>query len=363
MILRSILVMVTLLPNAHSWTTTLSIISRSVTFKESSHSLVNLEEAPVDRTSSGLQRLLVADPQKRLESVKSENMSSQRYRRNKMNLFSSFAVVILACLAIFPFDSSNAAFAHGCVSSSTHSSADIRKVEMFDKKSQMLLSSIDDDMANLGKALDSKAWRESLTPPTDEKPQIKPPSDMQFSSQIRDSENSKAAGPNLSSVLKGVQSRNGEGNGRIPIIEGMVYMKDQNQRPDPSDIIVLTVSSPSQPDIILAGAKYPVYKARIPFNFRFYNQNIIKGKESTFVEAAKGEDFFISAAVCRDPNWNDGEIRSLNDLKAPKLPCSKEERTFEAKGISKLLKVPGMDNENDDLFVRAPAALPLEITN
>lgn len=353
--------MIGLSPNAQSLTTTsLSNISRSARFKESSHHLPNLEHAASGRTLR-LQSFC-RYPNKPLKSVTPDNMSSQILRRNKKNFFSLFAVVVSACLIIFPFGSSYHAFAHDFVARSTHSTAEVRKADMSNLNSQILLGSIDDDMANLGKALDSKAWRESLTPPTDEKPQIKPPSDVKFSSQSKASENVNASGPNLSSVLKGTQSKNGDGNGRISIIEGMVYMKDQNQRPDPSDIIVLTVSSPSQPDVILAGAKYPVYKARIPFNFRFFDQNIIKGKESIFVEAAKDEDFFVMATVCRDPNWIDGEVRSSNEIKELKLPCSREEQMFEAKGISKLLKVPGLDNEDGDVFVRAPAALPLEIT-
>lgn len=157
----------------------------------------------------------------------------------------------------------------------------------------------------------------SLSPPTSQRPQIKPPAQLT-------SPSSKTP------------------NTRNPIVQGLVYMADAKDRPDPSDVIVLTVSSVSAPDQIIAGAKYPVYKARIPFNFQFYQANILKAKENLYKQSVN-EDYLVEASVCPQ--------------EAIKLPCTSEERLYEARGISKMIQLPGMIEQ---ALVRAPATLPLE---
>lgn len=181
----------------------------------------------------------------------------------------------------------------------------------------------DDDNDNSNKDNDTNtAWikNNGLTPPTSQRPQIKPPAQLQSLSGSKTS------------------------NGKSPIVQGLVYMVDAKDRPDPSDVIVLTVSSVSAPDEIVAGAKYPVYKARIPFNFQLYQANIIKGKEEDlYKRQLEKEDLLVEASVCPQ--------------EAVKLPCKSEERLYEAKGISKMIQVPGMA---EPTLFRAPASLPLE---
>lgn len=177
------------------------------------------------------------------------------------------------------------------------------------------------NMERVADGLTTQKLENGLSQPTDERPQIKPPTQLQ--APVTQTAKSKA---------------------RSPIVEGMVYMMEKYERPDPSDMIVLTVTSRSQPDEILAGAKYPVYRARLPFNFQLYEANILKGKYDSFQNSADG-DLMVVATVCPQ--------------EAASFPCSKKESLYEAKSISKMLQIPGMQ-EGD--LVRTPAALPLTQT-
>lgn len=159
-------------------------------------------------------------------------------------------------------------------------------------------------------------WMQSLTPPTDERPQIIPPTRNNLQLQAS------------------------------PVMEGMVYLLDKNDRPETNDLIVITMTTIDDPNTVLAGAKYPVSRARIPFNFQLKDANVIKGKEDLF-RASLEKDLLIQANICPEA--------------ASSIPCTKEESTFIAKGISKLVKIPGM-KENEQVIVRTAAALPLSRT-
>jgi len=176
------------------------------------------------------------------------------------------------------------------------------------------------NMERVDNELTTQRLQNGLSQPTDEKPQIRPLAQLQA--------------PNAR-ISKG----------KTPIVEGMVYMMDKYERPDPSDFIVLTVVSNSLPDEILAGAKYPVYKARLPFNFQLYEANILKGKNDVYKKNSGG-DLIVTATVCPQ--------------EATAFPCSSQESLYDAKGISKLLQIPGMQ---DGDLVRTPAALPLQQIN
>eukprot|EP00558_Chaetoceros_sp_UNC1202_P003293 CAMPEP_0197242848 /NCGR_PEP_ID=MMETSP1429-20130617/8472_1 /TAXON_ID=49237 /ORGANISM="Chaetoceros sp., Strain UNC1202" /LENGTH=258 /DNA_ID=CAMNT_0042702949 /DNA_START=20 /DNA_END=796 /DNA_ORIENTATION=+ len=211
--------------------------------------------------------------------------------------------------------------------------------------------------------------RRGLSLPTDERPQIKPPTGLDLQSPQSQASSMASTTPSFpsSSTLPSKNKKNG------PIMEGMVYMMKSNsnsnnnsdnndERPDPTDVIVLTLASSSQPGTVLAGAKIPMYKTRMPFNFQFYPANILKGREGAYEEAVKGStaginknngdgkdvasgDFIVTARVCPE------------NSKA--FPCTAEESTYEARGVSKFLQVPGM-HEGD--VVRTAAALPLQRT-
>lgn len=164
---------------------------------------------------------------------------------------------------------------------------------------------------------------QSLTPPTDERPQIRPPDKSLLSQQPLDPKTT-------------------------PIMEGMVYLLDSDDRPNINDVIVITMASMSDPENILAGAKFPVYKARLPFNFEMKFANVIKGKESLY-SMAMDKDLLIDVRVCPED--------------ALHIPCLKEESTFVAKGVSKLITLPGMKEEDEKIIVRTAAALPLTRNN
>lgn len=158
-------------------------------------------------------------------------------------------------------------------------------------------------------------FQNGLREPTPETPQIVPPS------------------------LSGMQPSGADA--KKPIVEGLIYMEEKYDRPDFTDVIVITVRSMNEPSEILAGAKYPVSKARLPFNFKFYEANILKGKADSF-RVLKDKDYIVEAVVCGENSKS--------------FPCSEDESVFSAKSISKLLPIPGIQ-EGD---IRTPASLPLK---
>lgn len=133
-------------------------------------------------------------------------------------------------------------------------------------------------------------------------------------------------------------------DGRSPIIQGLVYLKDpESSRPDFSDNLVITVTSSSSQQT-LAGAKIPVTKVRFPSQFNLYKENILPAKvqewESTI---ASKDDIFVNAKICPES--------SISKV------CSDGESTFQARGISKVVKnLPGM---RDGDIVRTAASLGL----
>lgn len=149
-------------------------------------------------------------------------------------------------------------------------------------------------------------------------------------------------------------------------------------RPDPSDTLILTVSIPTDPNNILAGARIPIYKVnRFPFQFQMFVPNIVKGKEEQFWSANDNDDYLIQGRICRQKE--DEVVRtsivsvdsalsssiatapsssSTVSTSQPKsILCEESDIIFEGRGISKLLKnVPGLDDGN---VVRTAAAVPL----
>jgi hypothetical protein len=200
------------------------------------------------------------------------------------------------------------------------------------------------DIANNIGGLNLNSIRESLVPASDDRPQIKLP------------ENSINSNPSLTTQPPPLSSNSiyttpttaNKNNDKSPIMEGMVYLLNNNIRPELNDNIILTISSTSNPDTVLAGAKYNVYKAKYPFNFRMFDANIIKGKEEIWREIDRdgGGDYIVTARVCPE------ESRSL--------PCSDEESTFYARSVSKLLKLDNLPGANEGDIVRTAVSLPLK---
>jgi hypothetical protein len=146
----------------------------------------------------------------------------------------------------------------------------------------------------------------SLATPTQDRPQIKLPGNLR---QDKDSS----------------------------VLEALLYLGDPQVRPGPLDTIVITVRD-SRSGILLAGAKLPVQKTRLPVQLRLYKQNVVQPEAWD-----RAEDVTVRAVVCPD-----GTV----------IPCSESDITMQAEGISKIVRnLPGLP---EGMGVRAGAALPLK---
>ena len=234
------------------------------------------------------------------------------------------------------------------LAANAHSTNDNRVEPSFFMTSTLVSSN---DMNNInssvGGGIDLNSIRQSLVSPTDDKPQIT----MQGSSVAPSPSTSSTT-----SVRRGDITKT-----KSPIMEGMVYLlKNSSERPDLNDNIILTLSSTSNPDNILAGAKYKVYKAKFPFNFKMYDENVLKGKEEEWKQLVMGSsngntivggsggggDFLVTARICPE------EITVL--------PCKEEESTYFARGVSKLLKIENLPGANEGDIIRTAVSLPLQ---
>lgn len=242
-------------------------------------------------------------------------------------------------------DNMNVANAFTTLNYDQISSFPTTSTKLHDKQEEQKLNINADitDIANNIGGLNLNSIRESLVPASDDKPQIKLP------------ENSINSNPSLTTQPPPLPSRSiyttptaNKNNDKSPIMEGMVYLLNNNIRPELNDNIILTISSTSNPNTVLAGAKYNVYKAKYPFNFRMFDANIIKGKEEIWKEIDRdgGGDYFVTARVCPE------ESRSL--------PCSDEESTFYARSVSKLLRLDNLPGANEGDIVRTAVSLPLK---
>jgi hypothetical protein len=126
-----------------------------------------------------------------------------------------------------------------------------------------------------------------------------------------------------------------------PILEALLYLGDPQVRPGPLDTIVITVRD-AESGVPLAGAKLPVSKARFPVQLRLYKQNVlVQPPEEEAWDRA--QDVTVRAVVCPY-----GTV----------IPCSENDITMRAEGISKLVRnLPGLPEKG--VGVRAGAALRL----
>lgn len=124
-----------------------------------------------------------------------------------------------------------------------------------------------------------------------------------------------------------------------PILEALLYLGDPQVRPGPLDTIVITVRD-AESGVPLAGAKLPVSKARFPVQLRLYKQNVLVQPPEAWDRA---QDVTVRAVVCPC-----GTV----------IPCSENDITMRAEGISKLVRnLPGLPEKG--VGVRAGAALRL----
>ena len=113
------------------------------------------------------------------------------------------------------------------------------------------------------------------------------------------------------------------------LCQGMVYLSSEQDRPDPSNVLILTAASPSQPNVPILGAKYNVYQAKFPFQFTMGRANILNNAREDEEESNNNgvniqeEDWIVTARTCPS------EVS---------LPCPQDQSMFVARGISKVLK-------------------------
>lgn len=152
----------------------------------------------------------------------------------------------------------------------------------------------------------------SLKAPTDDTPQIVMPS-----RQADGSKNTNDA--------------------NAPLVQGLVYMSNPRQeRPDISDVLILTVRDVDK-ETVLAGAKIPVSRLRLPLSFSMYDKNVLPGQ----ILNGQTGDLIVNAKICPSTTL-----------------CSEEEASFQATGIAKVItNLPGLD---DGTTMRAAASLGLK---
>ena len=175
-----------------------------------------------------------------------------------------------------------------------------------------------------------------LKPPTEDKPQI---------------------------TLGDRSSVSNESVKRKPIIQGLVFFpeiapSDPTAKVPPgqqekqaldyySDVLVLTAASATQPDLVLAGAKFPVSAVRFPFSFEMYNENLLtsrSGVQNAWDSVEKTGDIIVKAIICPSD--------------ASTLPCDINETKKSAQGVAKLItNLPGL---KEGETIRAPASLGLQ---
>lgn len=128
---------------------------------------------------------------------------------------------------------------------------------------------------------------------------------------------------------------------KAPIVQGLVYLADLQERPGYLDTLILTVRDRSRPEQVLAGAKLPVSMIRFPLDFRMYDQNILPDKRELWNQIEG--DLLVQAKVCPE---------------GTPLPCSDGESSMSARGIAKVVRgLPGME---DGTQIRTGASLRLE---
>ena len=175
----------------------------------------------------------------------------------------------------------------------------------------------------------------------------------------------------------------------------MVYLKNpkSERRPFSSDVIVLSVRTTLEPNVIVAGAMIPVSRipsSGFPFQFRINAKNAIQNKASssspqeTWNYVMNNNDLLVQAVVCdRDTirfenggkkNRNIYEVLDICQL-APVEHDSMSTR-LSGEGIAKLIRYTGSNTMDklessssaseskftttpNEVIIRAPVSLPL----
>jgi len=143
----------------------------------------------------------------------------------------------------------------------------------------------------------------------------------------------------------------------------MIYILDhrdaiEESRRDSSQILLLTISTSSQPDRIIAGAKIPLIDiSRFPIQVILNQGNILPTLSKDEKEdVTKRQDLKVIASICSIENEQQQE-RETSSVKM--IPCQDtKDISFQAIGYSKILS-GGSFGIGVDETIRAPFSLGL----
>lgn len=171
----------------------------------------------------------------------------------------------------------------------------------------------------------------------------------------------------------------------------MIYLKKpkSDRRPTANDVIILTVRTADEPDIVISGAILPVSRIpSFPVQFRLSEKNAIAPIQSTSSKLPPeslspqeywkyvllNNDLLVQAIVCDreaimdirstssdHPEGTSGPYSRMEQLLSCPISSSpNESKPISARGIAKLIRYPERSRTtSDSIILRAPVALPL----
>jgi hypothetical protein len=172
---------------------------------------------------------------------------------------------------------------------------------------------------------------------------------------------------------------------------GMIYLKNpkSDRRPTPSDVIVLTVRTVDEPDIVVSGAILPVSRIpSFPVRFLLNEKNAIAPLQSSMQKLSSSSlspqenwkyvlvnnDLLVQAMVCDRKAVMEIRSASSDNLEGTTNPITRrdpllshqissspyESKPLSATGLAKLIRYPEQPGTSSgSIIIRAPVALPL----
>jgi len=189
-----------------------------------------------------------------------------------------------------------------------------------------------------------------IRPATKDRPQIPLPTSV--------STNDKAAVPSKSA------SKTNKDTLSTSVIQGLLYLQQPNseRRPQATDVILVTVQSVSS-STVLAAAKLPMTRIRLPLRFQVGVNNRVPGQSvADWQSATDAGDLLVTATVCTSPSETDSPMDFIKMCQATRTDNSSGSLPLQATGVSKLLRFAGSSSSETTTTtsIRAPVSLALE---
>ena len=196
---------------------------------------------------------------------------------------------------------------------------------------------------------------QSLSPPTEERPPIALPNLQNLRNDSNNNNNRQRTTPSLPSPQR---------------VEALITLENPQQRPSPSDILVIQVYESRNCQQLLGGARVPIARIRFPIQVQLTSANAKSPSSSSSVSGVEvwntltsSQDLWMVANVCPGGNGVDDDGNGRTTCLDPQG----KDILFQATGISKFLTtLPGL--QQDSLLVetmgqkglRLPATLALK---